>query len=89
MDEKIGTLQEAVNSLIGTDITTFASQFAELQANFNAFMQGSSADDVINTLSEIQSAITNLQTAVNNRTTEAQVRAIVDDMFADISEVEF
>lgn len=89
VDNLVGALQTAVDSLVGTDVASFATQLNQLSTTFNNFISGTSADDVINTLSEIQASITNLQSAVNNRTTDAQVRAIIDDMFADISEEEF
>ena len=78
----VDALQTAIDALVGTDITTFASQFEQLKNSYNTFMSGSSADDVINTLSEIQASLA-------NKVTASEVRSIIDSMFRDISEVEF
>jgi len=93
VDDIISSLQSAINTLIGTDIATFATEFEQLKTSFNTFMNSSSADDVINTLSEIQNSLTNINNRLGNMYTKAQTDAkiveIVDNMFADISEVEF
>jgi hypothetical protein len=53
-------LGELINGLAGVD-TTFTQELETLQNNFNAFMEGSSADDVINTLVEIRGKFEELQ----------------------------
>lgn len=60
IDTEFKRLGELINGLAGVD-TTFTQELETLQNNFNAFMEGSSADDVINTLVEIRGKFEELQ----------------------------
>lgn len=60
IDAEFKRLGELINGLTGVD-TTFTQELETLQNNFNAFMEGSSADDVINTLVEIRGKFEELQ----------------------------
>lgn len=93
VDDKVSNLTQLVNTFLESDISAFITEVNQLKENFNAFMTGTSADNVINTLAEIRQAIQSNATGLNNVYTKSQadakIRQIIDETFADVSEEEF
>lgn len=79
IDTEFKRLGELINGLAGVD-TTFTQELETLQNNFNAFMEGSSADDVINTLVEIRGKFEELQS--HTSVYEAKVDQNAEDIEA-------
>lgn len=80
-DGAIGTefkrLAGLIDGLAGVD-TTFTQDLKTLKDSFNAFMEGSSADDIINTLSEIRGQFESLQS--HTSTYEVKVDEVIEDV---------
>lgn len=77
IDKEFKRLSGLIDGLAGVD-TTFTQELQELKDSFDAFMEGSSADNVINTLVEIRGQFESLQT--HTSTYEVKVDEVIEDV---------
>lgn len=113
---KLDGIQDLLDSLVNSDLNSWIASMNALKAQFESFMTETSADNIINTLSEIRdqilatsSDLTDFKNTLSNIFThtnfskiavadngkinvanlKSAIETVVDDMFADISEVEY
>lgn len=77
IDTEFKRLAGLIDGLAGVD-TTFTQDLKTLKDSFDAFMEGSSADDIINTLSEIRGQFESLQS--HTSTYEVKVDEVIEDV---------
>lgn len=77
IDTEFKRLAGLIDSLAGVD-TTFTQDLKALKDNFDAFMEGSGAENVIDSLADIKTAIEALQT--HSSTYEVKVDQVVEDV---------
>ena len=113
---KLESIQNLLDSLVNSDLNSWIASVNTFKNEFETFMTETSADNVINTLSEIRTEIltTNSELTtfkntlsgifthanfskiavadngkINVANLKSAIETVVDDMFADISEVEY